>query len=259
MSFTLVSLHAHPDDEVLLTGGTLARASAEGHRVVLVVATNGEAGLAADAHDLASVRRAEVSAAAEVLGVARVVFLDYADSGLDGTAADAFCTQDVAEVAERVAAVLREEKADLLIGYDAAGGYGHPDHVQVHWVARMAAELAETPVLVEVTVDRRALVRAVGVLRKLGRVLPMPRLPDMTGAFSDPGAITHRVDVRAQVARKRAAMRAHASQLTGGPRTLRMLLLLPVPVRGWVLGREWYVEVGRPPGPPLDDLFATLR
>lgn len=262
MSFTLVSLHAHPDDEALLTGGTLARAAAEGHRVVLVVATDGEAGLtaaAAAAADLAAIRRAELQASACALGVARVVFLGYPDSGMAGSAPDAFCDQDVAEVAERVAGILREEGAHVLTGYDPAGGYGHPDHVQVHRVARAAAQRAQTPVLLEATVDRTAMVRATAVLRQLSRVLPMPHVPDMTRAFSDRAEITHRVGVRPHLTAKRAALRAHTSQGTGGPRTVRLLLALPPPWRGWVLGQEWFVEVGRAPGPVLDDIFATLR
>src|SRR5690348_2918214 len=85
VSFTLVSFHAHPDDEALLTGGTLARASAEGHRVVLVTATLGEAGLAANLHgdQLAKQRHTELERAARAVGAARVVVLGYPDSGSD--------------------------------------------------------------------------------------------------------------------------------------------------------------------------------
>ena len=187
------------------------------------------------------------------------MFLDFRDSGVDGSAPDAFCDKDVALVAGRLVGILREEGADVLTGYDAAGGYGHPDHVQVHRVARRAAQLAQTPVLLEATVDRTAIARAVTILRVLARVLPMPRLPEMAHAFSDRAEITHRVDVRPHLAPKLAAMRAHASQGTGGPRTLRLLLALPPPLRGRVLGQEWFVEVGRTPGPVLDDIFASVR
>ena len=85
-------VHAHPDDEALLTAGTMARASAEGNRVVLLVATDGAAGLtsASFREGLAETRRAEVEESALHLGVARVVHLGYADSGLDGSSPDGF-------------------------------------------------------------------------------------------------------------------------------------------------------------------------
>src|SRR5579885_292557 len=117
---TLVSFHAHPDDEALFTGGTLARCSAAGHRVVVVVATSGERGLTATGvggADLGAVRSAELDRAAAALGVARVVNLGYADSGLDDPATPAtgsFCAAPVEEAAARLRAVLDEERADVL-------------------------------------------------------------------------------------------------------------------------------------------------
>ncbi len=280
---TLVSFHAHPDDEALLCAGTLARAAAEGHRVVLVLATAGEAGLAATAHatDLGERRRRELDASAAALGVARVVVLGYADSGWSGAPPPApeagppaeprvgsdradtpFSCAPVEQVAAELARVLAEERADVLTTYDAAGGYGHPDHVQVHRVGLRAAELAGTPVVLEATVDRRALLRAVRLLSVLGRVLPLPAIPDLRAAYTDPADLTHCVDVRDVLDAKRAAMRAHASQAGGdqGVRTLQLLLRLPRPLARRVLGREWFREVGRVPGgPPLDDVLASLR
>jgi LmbE family N-acetylglucosaminyl deacetylase len=268
MTYTIVSLHAHPDDEALLTGGTLARAAAEGHRVVVVVATRGEAGLAAgdpDAASLARVREDELAASARALGVARVVLLGHPDSGLaPGQRADdgqvPFSELDPELLAIDVAAVLEEEDADVLTTYDAAGGYGHPDHVQVHRVGRRAAELSGTPVVLEATVDRDLLLRATWPLRAGGRVLQMPRLPDLTSAFTPRAELTHRVDVRPQVDAKVLALRAHASQGGGGDgvRTLAFLLRLPPVLRRRVLGAEWFREVGRAPGTRLlDDVFAS--
>src|SRR4051794_23454849 len=160
VSYTLVSFHAHPDDEALLTAGTLARAAAEGHRVVLVLATTGGAGLAAAEvlarGDLAAQRMAELERSARALGCARVAWLGYDDSGLDGTAdvAEPFATAEVGAAADRLAAILREERADVLTVYDERGGYGHPDHVQVHRVGLLAARAAGTPVVLAATVDR---------------------------------------------------------------------------------------------------------
>jgi len=265
MSWTVVSFHAHPDDEALLVSGTLARAAAEGHRVVVVVATAGEAGLADDRTDLGQRRRAELEQSARAIGAARVEVLGYADTGWPRPARSSgttFATTDTRRVAEELAAILFEEDADVLTIYDPAGGYGHPDHVQVHRAGLVGAAIAGTPVILEATIDRQALLRAVGWLTRLTRLLPLPAVPDLTGAYTARADLTHRVDVRDQLSAKRASMRAHASQATGdgGARTLALLLRLPGPLARRVLGREWFREVGRPPGGPLlDDVFASLR
>jgi LmbE family N-acetylglucosaminyl deacetylase len=263
--FTLVSFHAHPDDEALLTGGTLARAAAEGHRVVLVTATAGEAGLAREdlTGGLAGRRVEELRAAARSLGCARVELLGYPDSGSGPhrpLPPDAFAALDPALPAQRLAALLREERADVLTTYDPRGGYGHPDHRQVHRVGALAAGLAGTPVLLEATIDRS---RLSAVASALVRVPVVSRLvpPDrFASAYTDRSELTHEVDVRGHLRAKRAALASHASQATGGVRTLGLLLRLPRPLLAPVLGREWFVEDGRPPtGNLLDDVFATLR
>ncbi len=266
--YTLVSFHAHPDDEALLTAGTLARAVAEGHRTVLVTATAGGAGLAsrtAAGDDLAGRRLDELHRSAAALGCAAVHVLGYDDSGMDGLAGrdgHAFARVSVDDAAARLADVLRAERADVLTVYDPVGGYGHPDHVQVHRVGIRAAELAGTPVVLQATVDRTALLRA---LRLLGAVTRLPadwRADRFRDAYVPRAALTHRVDVRPYLVRKRAAMAAHASQATadGGDRTLARFLRLPRPLYRLAFGREWYVERGRVPGArPLDDVFATLR
>jgi LmbE family N-acetylglucosaminyl deacetylase len=243
---TVVALHAHPDDEALFTGGTLAQLAAQGHRVVVVVATLGEAGLADEGIDQLGARRwRELHASARALGVARVEHLGYADSGLgaEGRAANAFADADVDKAAALLADILREEHADVLLGYDAAGGYGHPDHVQVHKVARRARELADTPLLLEATVDQDLFVPVLAILRAVARVAPLPQLPEGRHIFTPGRDITHVVDVREQLSAKRRALAAHASQGTGGPRTIRLLLALRWPLRQWVLGREWFVQV----------------
>ena len=269
MTFTLVSFHAHPDDEALLTAGTLARAAAEGHRVVLVVATAGEAGLAAStfghADELARRRLAELHTSADALGCARVEVLGYRDSGMYGEHASeqgAFAGAQVDVVAAELADLLREEQADVVTVYDPQGGYGHPDHVQVHRVGVRAAQMAGTPVVLEATVNRVLLQR---VLRLVSRRRRVPAEFDparFAGAFTAPGDITHRVNVRRHTRAKRAAMAAHVSQQTAdeGDRTLAYLLRLPGPLFRLVLGQEWYVERGRRPSRPLlDDVFASLR
>lgn len=262
-----MTFHAHPDDEALLTAGTMAAAAASGHRVVLVLATDGAAGLAAARFsaggELARHRRDEALAAAAVLGVARVEFLGYDDSGMAGAPSGLPRPFAAAgpEAAAALARILREERADVLTTYDAAGGYGHPDHVQVHHVGARAAALAGTPVLLEATIDRLLLHRAARLAGWL------PGLPAgfgtgaVAGAYTARADLTHRVDVRRFAARKRAAMAAHASQATAdrGTRTLQLLLRLPAPVFARVLGHEWFRQPGRAPGGPLTgDVFAGL-
>ncbi|WP_433265774.1 PIG-L deacetylase family protein [Actinosynnema sp. CS-041913] len=254
MSRTCVFFHAHPDDEALLTGGTMARLAAEGHRVVLVVATAGERGLSASRQDLGAVRTREAHASAKALGCARVEFLGYQDSGLDGAmcpgldgatgfgldGAMGFARADVAEAAGGLAELLHEERADLLTTYDPAGGYGHPDHVQVHRVGALAAELAGTPRVWEATVDRTLLLRGL----RLARLARRFDLTPFRTAYTPRPEITHTVDVRRYTTQKRAALAAHATQTTGGDRTrtLTALLSLPKPLFTLVMGTEWYIE-----------------
>ena len=265
MPHTLLAFHAHPDDEALLTSGTLARAAADGHRVVLVVATDGELGLASQAYaarGLAARRRDELETSARALGVVRVEHLGYADSGLgpellpDPPGRTRFVRADTDEAAQRLAAILDEEQADVLLGYDANGGYGHPDHKKVHHVARRAAELAGTPRLLEATVPRDTICRALDLAAKVYRFPPEFNRHSFDRAFSARRDITHRINVRRHIAAKRASMRAHASQASadgGADRTLAAFLRIPRPVYDLVFGREWYVDAtphlrGRDPG-----------
>ncbi|WP_131741061.1 PIG-L deacetylase family protein [Actinomadura roseirufa] len=247
---TVVAFHAHPDDEALLTGGTLARAAAEGHRVVLVVATDGVMGAVPDG---GSPRLAELRASAAALGAARVVHLGYADSGHgallypDPPDRVRFVRASTAEAAGRLAAVLREENASLLLGYDANGGYGHRDHVRVHAVARRAAALAGGVRLLEATMPRDAVARLATLIRLLWIPFPYDR-EAMARVYSPRSAITHRVDVRLFARQKRAALAAHHSQTHGTGRPagfMQALVRLPVPVFGLLMGREWFSEVPR--------------
>jgi GlcNAc-PI de-N-acetylase len=138
---TVVSFHAHPDDESIGTAGTLARAADAGHRVVLVFATRGELGKPvpgslAEGEQLSLRRSAECFASAEILGASRVEFLGYTDSGMMGEPTNdapyCFWRAPVEHAARRLSVILDEEEPDVLTVYDDEGGYGHPDHIQVH-------------------------------------------------------------------------------------------------------------------------------
>src|SRR5579863_299132 len=124
---TAVFFHAHPDDEVIQTGGTMAKMAADGHRVVLVTATRGELGevpdgLLAPGETLAERRAVELAEACAILGVARHEYLGYRDSGMAGEAtnddADCFWQADVDEAAARLVAILDDEGADVVATYD---------------------------------------------------------------------------------------------------------------------------------------------
>lgn len=254
--------HAHPDDEALLTAGTMARLAAEGHRVVLVIATAGEQGLTSGGEqDLGELRVREAHASARILGCARVEFLGYGDSGSDGEPPPgSFAATSVESAAERLAELLRQERAELLTTYDPAGGYGHPDHVQVHHVGALAARLAGTPLVLEATVNRDLLLRGIGIAGLVHRFPPKFDRSNFETAYSSGAEITHRVNVRKYTSAKRRSMAAHVSQTSGGEstRTLAGLLGIPAPLFRFALGTEWYVQRDLPPGKRLAHPLARL-
>ncbi|HEY4333882.1 MAG TPA: PIG-L family deacetylase [Ilumatobacteraceae bacterium] len=254
---TLVCLHAHPDDECIVTGGTIARAAAEGHRVVLVVATNGDFGETppdlADGETLVDRRRAEVQRSAQTLGVARLAWLGYKDSGMTGWEQNAdpesFLQADTDEAAERLAVILRQENADVLLTYDWHGGYGHPDHIKVHHVGHRAAELAATPSVFEATMNRDDIVRSMQAAREVGEGPGEDFDPtgpaDDGNPFGTPEAeISLAVDVRQYAHVKRESMKCHASQITDSSFFLQM----PEDVFAMAFGTEWYIKQGAPAG-----------
>ena len=272
MSHTLLAFHAHPDDESLLTAGTMARAAAQGHRVILVVATNGNEGQASPSFvadgRLGERRLDELRESARALGVARMEHLGYADSGLgpetlpDPPGQTRFIQADVEEAAGLLAGILVEESVDVLLTYDANGGYGHRDHVKAHQVAVRAAELAKTPRVLYATVPRDTICRAVALAGKVYRFPATFDPSTFERAFSPQADITHRVNVIRQATAKRASMRAHASQTTadgGADRTLAAFLRIPRPLYDVVFGREWFVDPAHPTGAPVArDVFSGL-
>ena len=260
---TLVCFHAHPDDEAIATGGTMARAAADGHRVVLVVATRGEHGEVPDGflrpgEPLWERRVAETHAAAEILGVSRVEFLGYVDSGMVGTPEndlpESFWQADVEEASRRLTAILEEERADVLTAYDDNGVYGHPDHIQVSRVGLRAGRAAATPKLYMNTINRDQMLRGLARAREEGAVLP----GDIDAEEFDIGVaedlITTTVDVRDLVDVKRRAMAAHGSQISETSFFLSMALEHFVEAFGW----EWYILDGAAPGTAETDVFHGL-
>ncbi len=310
---TAVFFHAHPDDEAIITGGTMVLASRAGHRVVAVCATDGSRGarhgldedddlaeggnsdkddpdgggapdtgdldgdgdpdgdVDLDGGDLAAVREAELRTAAEILGIHRVEMLGYADSGMAGDAANddpaCFWQADVAEAAERLAAILREESADILTCYDHNGGYGHPDHIQVHRVGVKAAELAGVGVVYESTLDRQHFQAALRQVSQIAAEAGVDMGSDEEQAEtaselesesfgSDAADITHRIDVSDALDEKRRAMLAHGSQIPADS----FFVSLPDEAFALMSATEWFILRGADRrGPPADDIFAALR
>jgi LmbE family N-acetylglucosaminyl deacetylase len=259
---TLVFFHAHPDDEAITTGGSIARAAAEGHRVVIVIATDGALGETpddlADGETLVDRRRVEMQASASVLGAHRVAWLGYADSGMTGweqnTAPDSFLQADPAEAAERLAAILREEAADVLVAYDWHGNYGHPDHVKVHDVGYRAAELAGTPTVFEATVNRdemrsfRDQAREAGLARDGEEDFDPDGPMDDGNPMGEPAdTICLRVDVRDYLTQKRDALMRHRSQVTD----TSFFSLMPDEMFARSFGTE-YFKRRDVAGPPVD-------
>jgi LmbE family N-acetylglucosaminyl deacetylase len=262
---TLVAFHAHPDDECFLQSGSLAKAAHDGHRMVVVYATRGEVGevpdgLLAPGETLVERRMAEAGRSAEALGVHRVAWLGYRDSGMMGTADNddpaCFWQADIDEAASRLAAILREEAADVITIYDENGNYGHPDHIQVHRVGLRAAELAATPHVLEATVSREHLRSLIDQAADAGQpVDDLPDLDDENVTFGMPEAvITTVVDVSDFLDQKRASMAAHATQVqdTG------LFLDMPPDAFRAAMGLEFYIRHGVPPGHRDDDLFAGV-
>jgi LmbE family N-acetylglucosaminyl deacetylase len=246
---TLVCFHAHPDDESIATGGTMASAAAAGHRVVLVLATRGEHGEVDDGfldegETLSERRERETLASADVLGVAAVEFLGYTDSGMMGTPENdlpgSFWTADVDEAAQRLAEILRAEQAEMLTIYDSNGNYGHPDHIQVHRVGVRAAELAGTPRVYEATVNRDEMRRGMAELAEQG-MLPgeAPDFEEFELGVSE-SVLTTRVDVSDWLEQKRASMRSHASQIA----EQSFFLSMPDSAFTSAFGVEWYIHRG---------------
>jgi len=252
---TIVSFHAHPDDEAIASGGTLARAAAAGHRVVLVFATRGELGepvpgVLEPGEQLAMRRSAECYTSAAALGAKRVEFLGFTDSGMMGEPSNdapfCFWQADVEYAARTLAVLLDQEEPDVLTIYDDNGVYGHPDHIQVHRVGKRAGELSAVPVVAQGTVNRDWMQRG---FRESGREGDIP--PNMGKPESE---ITHRVEAVDFVGQKRESMRAHASQMAPD----HFLLALPDAMFALGMGTEFYIVDPLPSPAATPDLFEEL-
>ena len=242
-TYTLLAVHAHPDDESSGTGGLLRLAAERGHTTVLVTCTNGDLGAVKDprlrlnprqypAHRqrLAEVRHMELQQAAAILGVTHLYALGYHDSGMQGweTNADphAFAQARVEEVAARLVYIIRQHRPDVVVTYDKQGGYGHPDHIMTHRVTMAALAAAAATSLPEAGAPwqvrkvyytawaRSDALRTLKLLHLLGRTTRL-RDPDF-----DPHSIgcpdeliSTRIDIRPVLRAKWHALFTHRSQM----------------------------------------------
>jgi LmbE family N-acetylglucosaminyl deacetylase len=269
MPLTLMAVHAHPDDEVISTGGTLARYAEEGLQTVVVTCTDGSQGFGPGGvlpgepgHDLdavAATRRQELARSCSALGVSQLEMLGYRDSGMAGWAGNnepaAFCNVPVEEPAAAVAELIRRYQPHVLITYDANGGYGHPDHIQAHRVAMAALGLARTVSKTYQTARGRRDVERLAELRR--RLQPdRPGRPPRAAPQGTPDElITSVVDTRPFLPQKRAALLAHASQLAD-----TMWVRANELEFAELFGHESFVRVDDEGKAPTEtDLFAGLR
>jgi N-acetyl-1-D-myo-inositol-2-amino-2-deoxy-alpha-D-glucopyranoside deacetylase len=267
----MLLVHAHPDDESIGTGATMARYAAEGAAVTLVTCTLGENGeiippglahLTPD--ELGEYRIGELAAACRALGVGDHRFLGgqgrYRDSGMMGAGENAdpraFWRADVDQAAAELAAVIREVRPQVIVTYDANGFYGHPDHIQAHRVTWRAFQMVagsdgpDAPAKFYATAMPRSVLAEAVALPEGSRFEPNA---DLTYSIPDE-QVTAQVDAAGYLDAKLAAMRAHATQISVDGQ----FFALSNKLGQRALGTEYYTLLYGPPGRYEHDLFAGI-
>ena len=283
-------MHAHPDDETIGTGATMARYVSEGAEVTLVTCTLGEEGeilldefahLAADKQDaLGAHRQTELAAAMAALGVTDWRLLGgpgrFRDSGMIGTPSnenpECFWRTDALEAALPLVSIIREVRPQVVVTYDDFGGYGHPDHIQAHRVTHYALALAQSqtfrrelgepwaPTKVYWTAFPRSIIRAgIEAMRAQGDTGDFASMdPDDIPFACDDDLVTTAIDGSAFLEAKMAALREHGTQVSvdGG------FFALADNVGAEAFGTEYYRlasgTLGAPAGERESDLFAGI-
>lgn len=277
----LLAVHAHADDETITMGGTLAHYAARGVRTANVCCTDGRLATIVDPTmveeevrpRLGEVRRAELEAACEILGVGEVHWLGYHDSGMEGAESnsepDSFWMTPLETVVRRLVGIVREFRPDVIVTYDAHGAYGHPDHVQAHRATLLAVEAAQHPrVFPDVATPwrvsklyytafaRSSVQRIIELARKAGMESPFGVDADTVEFGTPDEQITARIDCGEFTGVKRRALIAHRSQIGSDFPMMRMpeeLLREHFPTEHFTLALSRV-----PVSPPEDDLFAGI-
>jgi N-acetyl-1-D-myo-inositol-2-amino-2-deoxy-alpha-D-glucopyranoside deacetylase len=260
-------VHAHPDDEAISTGGVMMKAKAHGHRVVLVTATRGEVG---EIHNmdpeasrplLGEIRTEELKAAGEILGVDRIEFLGYRDSGMVDTADNkdprSFHQARLDEAAAKLAVLIREERPDVVVTYAEDGVYGHPDHIKAYQVTNAALDLLEREGWAPKKLYYMAIPRS--LMEAFASQMPeeaQRQNSNMRIAGTPDELVTTRIDVHDYVDQKRKAFGAHVSQ--NDPNS--WFTTMASQIYELAFGTEYYQLARGKLGaePPEPDLFAGI-
>lgn len=275
----LMAVHAHPDDECMSTGGTLARYSSEGVETVVVCATKGEEGEILNPaldpsdfpDDITELRMKEFDEARKTLKLGRVYFLGYRDSGMEGRPSnshpEALKNADLDEATERLVRIIREVRPHVVITYNEKGFYGHPDHIAVNRITVSAVQASgdrsKYPQIPQppwnpkkfyyTAVPRSRLLALKKILEESGE--PLGFDIDFLGTPDD--KITTQIDVSRFLDQKIKAIYSHKSQMS--PRGF--IARMKEPLRSEALGKELYVCItGCGDGANgEDDLFQGIR
>jgi LmbE family N-acetylglucosaminyl deacetylase len=272
----LMAIYAHPDDETFGVGGTMALYAERGLPVTMICATRGEVGEIAPGSDatpetLGAYRERELREAMAILGVHDVRFLDFRDSGMAGTPENAdpraLHNAPAEHVVAPLVAAIRERQPDVICTWDESGGYGHPDHVAVHYHATAAFHAAADPAqfpdagdpwtasrLFYTAIPMEEFGRMMDEMRKRG--IDVPNVADDDDQLASlprvaPNCI---IDVARYFERKMEAMLAHSTQITPDDPFMR----LPEELKRGFFGREFFHRA-HPPldhGAIIDDLLA---
>jgi N-acetyl-1-D-myo-inositol-2-amino-2-deoxy-alpha-D-glucopyranoside deacetylase len=275
-------VHAHPDDETINNGATMALYAAMGAQVTLVTCTRGEEGeiltpelshlASSDTDALGEHRETELANAMQALGITDFRFLAqgegrYRDSGMMGTEvnnrSDVFWQADLEEAADHLVKIIEEIKPHILITYDEIGGYGHPDHIQAHRVAMRASEKShwQIPKIYWNTMPKSVLAESMAKMKELGSDFFGADSVDDLPFAKDDSFVTTLIDGNSYVEAKMAAMKAHHTQISlDGP-----FFALSDNLGLQVWGNEYYTLVKGEKSAPFDsngreaDLFSGVN
>lgn len=280
--YRVLLVHAHPDDETINNGATMAMYAQLGASVTLVTCTRGEEGevlvpelahLASSAEDkLGEHRITELAEAMKALGIKDHRFLAegeklYRDSGMMGTEQnerpDVFWQADLEEASDYLVSVIEEVKPHILITYDEIGGYGHPDHIQAHRVAMRASEKSKWKIqkIYWNTMPKSVLAESMAKMKEIGSDFFGAESVDDLPFAKDDQFVTTLIDGNSHVEQKMAAMKAHLTQISlDGP-----FFALSNNLGLQVWGHEYYTLVRGDKSEPFDeagreiDLFAGVK
>tara|TARA_Y100000590_G_C15734775_1_gene1018179 strand:+ start:1972 stop:2853 length:882 start_codon:yes stop_codon:yes gene_type:complete len=245
-SYTLLIVHAHPDDECSSTGGLIIKSIKDGHEVILVTCTNGEMGEIKDKNlekdiksasspqqRLGEIRISELKKATKILGVQKLYTLGYKDSGMDGwdsnENSEAFMNADLSVVSKKIAFLIRKHRPHVVITYNERGGYGHPDHIMTHKVTSEAMRLSEDSSIVIEELNlwkvkkiyytawaRSKMIKTWKWMKFFGVKTPLDDPDFREDKYGVPDhEITTYIDIRSFLRKKWKALVQHKSQITG--------------------------------------------